>query len=268
MTQTTTQTQYTSYLSNSIHLSSGTLPPLTTDLCHTIKKKGKHKTPATTGCFGSISCKSRRFNLYHQDCRPDHVSTVYLSTILDDREHGGGLIKFNYVERPKLTLSLSYSVLHLHKTPWLANTVGPEDITFLGEQQQVPRKAACLPGRPFLAKTLPSGTSDEGQIQPMQAEGRPMDLTILSLGLLLIQIMIGRRIGDLAPAPDMRMSLTLSKKRGSFEVHGIRHGKWRYELRSRGPVVSREHLVCGLPRRRENSHRISIMLLLQDWAVM
>lgn len=207
VTQTVTQTQHSSYLSASIHLSSGTVPPPITDLCHTIQK-GQYNTTAATDCFGNISCNSRTFNLYHQDCQVDHVT---LSTVLDDPGHGG-LVTFNYIERLKLALSLSYSVLHLHKTPWLANTVGPEDITFLGDSQQALQNAACCPGRPYLARPMPSTTPGAGQMHPTQAEGRPMDLTILSLGLLLIQIMIGRRISDLALEPDMRMKSTLSKK--------------------------------------------------------
>ncbi|KAJ0107554.1 hypothetical protein J7T55_007744 [Diaporthe amygdali] len=203
------KTQYSSYLSASIQLSSETLPSAITDLCHTLQK-GKYKTSATSDCFGNISCNSRRFNLYHQDCQPDHLSAISLSTILEIQGNGGDL-KFNYTERLKLALALSYSVLHLYKTPWLAKTVTPQDIVFLKEQQQASPNAASYLGRPFLAKTPPSSTS-ASQFQSTQAEGRPIDLTILSLGLLLIQIMIGRQISDLALTPDMHIKSTLSKK--------------------------------------------------------
>ncbi|KAK2604305.1 hypothetical protein N8I77_007248 [Diaporthe amygdali] len=174
------------------------------------EEKGKYKTSATSDCFGDISCNSRRFNLYHQDCQPDHLSAISLSTILEIQGNGGDLT-FNYTERLKLALAVSYSVLHLYKTPWLAKTVTPQDIVFLREQQQPSPNAASYLGRPFLAKTPPSSTS-ASQFQSTQAEGRPIDLTILSLGLLLIQIMIGRQISDLALTPDMHIKSTLSKK--------------------------------------------------------
>lgn len=121
-------------------------------------------------------------------------------------------MEFSYTERLKLALSLSYSVLHLYKTPWLAKTVTPEDIVFLREQQHASPSAARYLGRPFLTKTLAGQAPSAAQIQSTQAEGRPIDLTILSLGLLLIQIIIGRQISDLALTPDIRMKSTLSKK--------------------------------------------------------
>lgn len=209
VTQTATEKQSSSYLSASKHPSSDTLPTAITDLCLTLQM-GKYKTFATSDCFGGISCNSRRFNLYHQDCQPDHLSAIRLSTILENQEIRGSL-NFNYTERLKLALLLSYSVLHLYKTPWLANTVTPQDIVIIREQPS-PNTPSYL-GRPFLAKIQPSSaTPSATPMQSTQAEVRPMDLTILSLGLLLIQIMIGRQISDLALTPDMGMTSTLSKK--------------------------------------------------------
>lgn len=210
-TQTETVERSSSFLSASTHLDSGTLPSAITDLCLTLRK-GKYKTAATSDYFGDISCNSCTFNLYHQDCQPDQLDAIRLGTILEDQEIRRRL-NFNYTERLRLALSLSYSVLHLYKTPWLAKTVTPQDIMFLMEQQQPSPNAASSLGRPFLEKTPPSSaTASASQVQPTQVEGRPMDLTILSLGLLLIQIMIGRQIGDLAVAPDMGIKSTLSKK--------------------------------------------------------
>lgn len=172
---------------------------------------GKYKTFATSDCFGDIYCNSRRFNLYPQDCQPDHLSTIRLSTILENQEIRRRL-KFNYTERLELALLLSYSVLHLYKTPWLARTVTPQDIVIIREQQQPSPNTSSYLGRPFLVKIPPSSaTPSATQIQSTQEEGRPMDLTMLSLGLLLIQIMIGRQISDLALTPDMRTESICSK---------------------------------------------------------
>lgn len=129
-----------------------------------------------------------------------------------DQYEGGGVVKINYIERLKLALALSYSVLHLYKTPWLAKTLDPKDIVFLREQQQASSKAACYFDRPFLAKTLSSTTPGAARVQQKQVENRPMDFTILSLGILLIQIIVGRQISDLDVTPDMRFQSVLSKK--------------------------------------------------------
>lgn len=211
VTQAATETQYTSYLTSSLRLGSDPRPSLITDLCYTIRK-GKYKSPAATDSFGDISSNSRRFKLCYHDCQPDHLNAVSLSAIFKAQEMGGNLITFNYTERLRLALALSYSVLHLYKTPWLAKTVAPEDIVFVREQQQSTKHTAEYMGRPFLAKILSSTPPSVTQTQPAQAAGRPMDLTILSLGLLLIQIMVGRQISDLSITPDMRMGSTLSKK--------------------------------------------------------
>lgn len=218
-TQTETVKQSSSLLSASTHLDSGTIPSAITDLCLTLRK-GKYKTVATSDYFGDISCDSCTFNLYHQDCQPDHLGAIRLGAILEDQEVRRRL-NFNYTERLKLAISLSYSVLHLYKTPWLAKTVTPQDIVFLTEQQQPSPNAASSLGRPFLAKTpTSSATPSASQVQSTQAEGRPVDLTIISLGLLLIQIMIGRQVSDLAVAPDMCIKSTLSKKDVASEYIG------------------------------------------------
>lgn len=211
VTQTATQAQHSSYLLPSMRLGSETVSLVITDLCHTIQK-GKYKSSTTTDSFGDISCNSRRFKLCHSDGQLDHLNAISLNTILNGQDCGEQLVTFNYVERLKLALSLSYSVLHLYRTPWLAKTVTPEDIVFLRKQQQSSADTAEHLGRPFLAKILCSTPQNVAQAQPTNEAGRPLDLTILSLGLLLIQIMVGRRISDLSLTADMRMRSTLSKK--------------------------------------------------------
>ncbi|KAL1848349.1 hypothetical protein Daus18300_013631 [Diaporthe australafricana] len=122
---------------------------------------------------------------------------------------------FNYTERLKVALALSYSVLHLYKTPWLAKIMTPEDIVFLREEQDSQQPSYYL-DRPFLSKSLAMALPSTKDQAP-HTKGRPMDLTILSLGLLLIQIMVGRQVDDLGLSPEMRMDSTLEKKRKASE---------------------------------------------------
>lgn len=234
VTQTTIQKQSSSYLSTSSlsiskHLRSDSLPPAITDLCLTLRK-GKYNTLATSDCFGDIFCNSRRFNLYHQESHPDDLSAVRLSTILGNPEIRESL-NFNYVEQLKLALLLSYSVLHLYKTPWLPKAVTPQDIIIVREQDQPSQNTSPYFGRPFLAKIPPSSAKPSAAtIQATQAKGRPRDLTILSLGLLLIQIIIGEQSGDLALNLDMESSSMLSKKEAAskYDVDVIVNGGMNY----------------------------------------
>lgn len=223
VTQTTIEKQSSSYLSTSNlsiskHLSSDTLPSAITDLCLTLRK-GKYNALATSECFGDISYNSRRFNLYHQECHPDSLSAIRLSTILENPEMRESL-NFNYIEQFKLALLLSYSVLHLYKTPWLPKAVTPQDIVFVREKDKPTRNTHPYFGRPFLAKIPPHPAAlSATNIQTIQAKSRPRDFTILSLGLLLIQIIVGEHSGDLALTLDMESSSMLSKKEAASKYH-------------------------------------------------
>lgn len=214
--QTATPTDSSSHLSASTELEPGSAMPTTgiNDLCRMLHR-GKQKA-ASLNCYGHISCRSSKFNLYHQDCQPEHLRAISLQTILQEKEAMGDHSNFNYTERLKVALALSYSVLHLFKTPWLAKIVTPEDIVFLREHQDAQQPFYYL-DRPFLSKglaiALPSTCGDRA----MHADGRPVDLTILSLGLLLIQIIIGRPVDDLGLSPDIRMDSTVQKMHKASE---------------------------------------------------
>lgn len=189
-----TPTQSTSHLSASMQI---------TNLCGTLHK-GKGKATVQDS-YGYIFNKASKFNLFHQDsqgCDPENLSAITLRTILDD--HSSGRSQFTYGERLRVALALSYSVLHLYSTPWLAKVVTPDDIIFLREQQ-APDTYIYHLDRPFLVKTPPKSSASASLSQPPQAMlGRPMDPIILSLGLLLIQVIVGRHIDNLDLDPDVR----------------------------------------------------------------
>lgn len=235
-TTLSSQTTQTSTLSVSSHFTSVSISQslAITDLCRILKKdqgKGKAKAVPLPDCYGYISNKSSKFNLFAQNCQPDNLSAITLRAILDDHS---GVKHFIYAERLKVALALSYSILHLYSTPWLARIVTTDDILFVQnrdeEEQQQQQQAAGAStsyqlGRPFLAKVLSSGpgrSKRSSQAEPSQtAFIRPMDYTILSLGLLLIQIIIGRHISDLAIDPEVKiMDSILSKQAIASQLTG------------------------------------------------
>lgn len=190
-----------------------------TDLCQILQGgKGKATVP---NCYGYISSKSRKFNLYHHKSQPENLSAMTLRTILDS-SLDSGVNHFIYAERLKVALALSYSILHLYNTPWLAKIVTPDDILFIREQGQASGSSTHQLGRPFLAKVLSPASGGTFQSQPSEpAMFRPMDLTILSLGLLLIQIIVGRPIAELAIDPKMKvMDAILSKQAIASQMTG------------------------------------------------
>ncbi|KAH8743748.1 hypothetical protein F5883DRAFT_592076 [Diaporthe sp. PMI_573] len=87
------------------------------------------------------------------------------------------------------------------------------------EQQAANPHTDCL-GRPFLAKVLPKPPASAFN-PPEQVTFRPMDLTILSLGLVLVQIIIGRHVEDLAIEPDNKgMDSIISKQEAASQMTG------------------------------------------------
>lgn len=207
--------QHASHLS--VPFQGGTIlqPLAITNLCHMLRK-GKGITTVPDYC-GYISNTTSKFNLYHQHCQPGGLSAVTLRTILDD--HGAGIKHFKYAQRLEIAICLSYSVLHLYNTPWLARTFTTDDIVFIMEQQAANSHTNCL-GRPFLASLLPKPSASACK-PPEQVAFRPMDLTILSLGLLLVQIIIGRHVQDLSIEPDNKaMDAIISKQEAASQMTG------------------------------------------------
>lgn len=205
--------QHTSQLSVSFQANPILQPSAITNLCHELHK-GKGNTTVPDYC-GYISNTASKFNLFHQDCQPENLSAITLRTILDG--HGSGMKQFKYAQRLELAICLSYSVLHLYNTSWLARTFTTDDIVFIMEQQAAdPHKDHT--GRPFLAKVLPKLPA--GSCRPAeQATVRPMDLTILSLGLVLIQIIIGRHVEGLAIDPNNKgMDTIISKQEEASQM--------------------------------------------------
>lgn len=208
--------QHASHLSVPFQGSPILQPSPITNLCHMLRKgKGTTTVPH---CCGYISNTASKFNLYHQHCQPGNLSAITLRTILDNQ--AAGITQFKYAQRLEIAICLSYSVLHLYNTPWLARIFTTDDIVFIMEQQATNPHTDCL-GRPFLAKVLPK-PSESACNPPEQATFRPMDLTILSLGLVLVQIIIGRHVQDLAIDPDYKgMDSIISKQEAASQMTGL-----------------------------------------------
>ncbi|KAI0100519.1 hypothetical protein GGR51DRAFT_532330 [Nemania sp. FL0031] len=111
--------------------------------------------------------------------------------------------------RFQLALSLSISFLHLNGTSWLARTVTLDDIVFMVEIEPAKRQSSGVLDRPFVIKavhntpapqvvppqTAPSSTSSSTwELGSLMST----NLSLLSLGALLIQIMFGRAEEELS----------------------------------------------------------------------
>lgn len=169
----------------------GSVPATVSNLCQTVVKQ--HKEP-TMGCCGYITDVDveRKFGLYLRQHEPEFRSTVTLRQVLDGTETN--LPPFGFLEKLKVARALSVSILHLYSTPWLATILTLDDVLFLREDAIQP-SSDDSPYRPFLAKNL--SRESESQGNKVLNLPRPMNPTILSLGALLIQVIIGRAIDTL-----------------------------------------------------------------------
>lgn len=166
-----------------------------TDLCHSFQEANGKNTHSE--CYGYISTELGHFYLYSGHPHPDETSVVTLGKILDGHDAGMKSIQFGIDKRLGLALALAYGILHLYRTPWLGRTIALDDVIFLGEKHSSGGYNFRL-NRPHLAQSLPRSS---GKSQAAQAESSPMNLKIISLGLVLTQIIIARRVPDLAIDP-------------------------------------------------------------------
>ncbi|CAJ2505510.1 Uu.00g129040.m01.CDS01 [Anthostomella pinea] len=177
------------------------------DICQIVL--GSQKKEAV-GPYGYVLDAQRKFEL----CPPGDMSDFRDATTLRQVLVGSqpGLPPFDYPERIQLAFALSDSILNLYDTPWLAKSVRLDDIVFLfGDDTAAVSKYS--PYRPFVTKgVLPRASQQPTQQAKSPSSLRPMNLTVLSLGALLIQIIIGEAIDELNVADDMDMNSIVSKR--------------------------------------------------------
>lgn len=211
-------------------------PPIT-DLCQ-ILRKGKG---VSTEWYGSINGASNSFDLFHQDCPASCCTTITLREILEAR--GESTVDFGYSDRLRLALTLSLGVLHLYSTPWLSKAVTLDDIVFLHGEDNAGHDIYYL-DPPFLSKQLSEASHETlaapltstrphlvSQQQPsLTITHRPIDSTLLSLGLLLIQIIIGDYYEQLHIEAGMTMDSMIDKQIIAMKMAGLvlQHGGMNY----------------------------------------
>ncbi|KAI9163906.1 hypothetical protein HJFPF1_05537 [Paramyrothecium foliicola] len=178
---------------------------LISDLCHDLLKKGKR---TALNCSGYITDSKNKFGLYQRQGQGSYSGTTTLRELLKSIEQGS-LDDFTCANRIKVALAIAISVLHLYKTPWIRRSVTLDDFIFLKED----------PGHllgpdtiewPFVSRSI---TDNAGKQANKQV--RPGNLTLLSLGAILTQVIIGQTVDELemvgGTALDMRAMLWTRK---------------------------------------------------------
>lgn len=157
---------------------------------------------------GFIPCdeKPKGFDLYFHDGMPSSPNTVSL-TLREALSGKDGLMEFELRERLNIALTLSFSILQLCNTSWLGKIISLDDIAFL----RAADKARCYTQKldfpaPFLVRQSPT-------VRDLQKSLRPVNFTLLSLGVLLTHIIMGRPVEAIDLNENMTKELLVSRKK-------------------------------------------------------
>ncbi|RSL54798.1 hypothetical protein CEP54_009669 [Fusarium duplospermum] len=206
-------------------------PVLKSDLCQVIFTWHEERSEPVTECSGYIADLHRKFGLYPQHRHPESSSAITLRQMLEGKNLE--FQKLDLLEKLRITLAISMSVLHLYNTPWLAGVLTLDDVVFLRENEKSTLHPDS-PLKPFMAKNFVNATAPleaQPQSKPRKLSKR-MNLTVLSLGAMLIQVMIGQAVPalDMAADSDMDLNAMLEKHEvgGKFRDEVLQNGGWNY----------------------------------------
>lgn len=179
---------------------------------------GKNKT-LRKGCFGFVTDNSREFFLSHHTSDSSASVVITLKDILSAGDPR--FPELDYTQKVKIAYALSSNILPLITTPWLEKVLNIEDIAFLGDEDP----GACVYhlDRPFLAKDLAGSSNTSGAScghQPSLHSAKPRIFTVLSLGLVLVQTMLGRGMEELRVAEQSCMSCLLDQRAAASQRAG------------------------------------------------
>ena len=178
-----------------------------------------------TNCYGHIwDGMERKFELRPLETSPpcDARSVITLREVLAGQKNAI-LPPFQYPERLRVAVALAVNVLHLYQTPWLASIVTLDDVRFLHD------KDGKFTYQPFVIKNLKEQHGSPSLDSIGGSRARPVNLTVLSLGALLIQVVTGKIVD----------SLDMTSGTGTLDMESI---LTKYEAGSR---LNGEVLTCG-----------------------
>ncbi|CAM1503061.1 Fc.00g078370.m01.CDS01 [Cosmosporella sp. VM-42] len=191
-------------------------PPSTvSNLCQAVLS---WNSKSATGCYGYIGDVHRKFGLYPRQCHIELQTRVTLRQMLQKEK-----LDIPFSEKLGVALAISVSVLHLHKTSWLSQVLSLDDIVFLREDNCILPSQADPQYRPFIVRSLLDESKNSAErLKSSQGSmvSRPINLTVLSLGALLIQLIIGKVIDDLDMTGVTDMNSVLAKNEIGSQLRG------------------------------------------------
>jgi hypothetical protein len=187
------------------------------DLCMTLR----NARTARPQCYGHLVDKRTGYADRHFQVCPlgntansDGWSIVTLNDILEGK--GGHRPLVSLAEKVRLALAVASSVLQLSKTPWLPEVVTRKNVHFF-------RKDGHLSFRyPFLLRDSQKRNLPPPNIATATPQGCPplRNPTMLALGILLLEIILGQSFEQLRSPDEMVIDGDLD---GSIRAHAAAH---------------------------------------------
>ena len=180
------------------------------DLCHAIEESKRSARLSALSCYGYVTDKTastyNKFGVYpvqhpqtHQDVTGEW-SILSLRQVLETDGVTPPQLKFRH--KQILAVTIASSVLQLANSPWLSETFDCEDILFVN-----------LDGKPsydhvFVSKRMPERDQPRTPLNPGEnihsghaISGMIQNRTIFSLGVVLLELALGKRIRSLRKPP-------------------------------------------------------------------
>lgn len=157
------------------------------DLCSKVRASQKRQQTDSYGFItdGSVQAvdAKRRYQVYPlelEDGEESHLwSAISLSDVLRRSKSAPPL---GYGDKLRLAVVIATSVLQLYQTPWLPHALTADDIFFIQKRYNHVYESA------FIMRRLPEQHSGYTSLS------KPRDPTLLSLGFLLIELLLGQTI--------------------------------------------------------------------------
>ncbi|KAK3946883.1 hypothetical protein QBC32DRAFT_115133 [Pseudoneurospora amorphoporcata] len=192
-------------------------------LCLVTINKGKTRSFGQDSCYGCIVDKvdDRTFGLYppqrkdqtavdsSQPGPSEFMTSLTLRQILDGQLRTSTntcrVPKLNLETKLSMAYSISASVVHIHTTPWSSKVLTLDDIVMLVDAKN------NFGERPFILRSIMSEAQSNSPhntsltLEPetqhifteVQPDNRPFDPMPFSLGLLLLQLILGRVVDEI-----------------------------------------------------------------------
>ncbi|GAW16546.1 hypothetical protein ANO14919_059760 [Xylariales sp. No.14919] len=225
-------------------------PTRVLDLCDILRRCTK--APAVK-CYGYVDDVPHKFMVSPPNDGTGPYRHITLRQVID-----GSILNlppFGFEEKLQVALALSVSFLHLDGTPWFAQIITLDDIVFMVGGDNATSQRSSLLYRPFIVKRVPKiqatvpSTVPSRATPPTQTLGivRPINPELLSLGVLLTQIIIGRVDNELEMTRPMDIKAIISvRRRGSqLEEETLVNGGMNYAAAVKW-CLDNIHSVAGL----------------------